>query len=172
MLQCSERMIDNNQYRLGIALDQDTVFASFNKQRSTTARNRVFGLLAAVWVSLALQPCAIAAVSDHECPHCPVEIEAAPAAIRDHCNPAATDKGDDGTSNHSAQSDCCDLDEGIVNVRVDTSGDDDDTTVLPTGVPASQFRLGSCEESGSATGPSDSTGGSVPLHVLKCVYLI
>lgn len=148
------------------------MFASFNQQQTKSRRTRAFGLLVAVWVSLALQPCAIAAVSDHECPHCPVEVEATPAAIEDHCNPAGKIKAEDGTSLPPAQSDCCDLDDGIVNVRLDTSDDDDGATFLPTSVPASQFRLGPCEESGSATGPPDPTGGSVPLYVLKCVYLI
>lgn len=148
------------------------MYARLNKQHSRTARARAFALLAAVWVSLALQPCAVAAVSDHECPHCPVEIVAESAPIRDHCNPAVTDTADNGAGSPSAQSDCCDLDDSIVNVRLDTSGDDDGSIVLPTCVPASQFRLGPCEESGSATGPPDPTGGSVPLYVLKCVYLI
>ncbi len=148
------------------------MFASFNPKHSELGRTRVFGLLVAVWVSLALQPCAVAAVSDHECPHCPIEVEAAPAADEDHCNPAGKNKADDGTSVPSGQSECCDLDDGIVNVRIDTTGDDDDLSILPTSVPASQFRLGPCEESGNATGPPDPTGGSVPLHVLNCVYLI
>lgn len=148
------------------------MFARFNQQHLRPGRTRVFGLLIAVWVSLVLQPCAIAAVSDRDCPHCPMEVEAALAAIEDHCNPAGKTKADDGTSLPSAQSDCCDLDDGIVNVRVDNTGDDDDLTIFPTCVPASQFRLGPCEESGNATGPPDPTGGSVSLYVLKCVYLI
>lgn len=148
------------------------MFASFNPTHSKPGRTRVFGLLVAVWVSLALQPCAVAAVSEHECPHCPTEVEAATAAIEDHCDPVRKNKADDGTSLPSAQSECCDVDDGIVNVRVDTTGDNDNLIILPTSVPASQFRLGPCEESGHATGPPDATGGSVPLHVLKCVYLI
>ena len=148
------------------------MFARFNQQHTRSGKTRVLGLMVAVWVSLALQPCAVAAVSDEKCPHCPMEVEAVPAAIEDHCNPAATTKEHDSKSYPSAHSECCDLDEGIVNVRVDTPGDDDDITALPTCVPASQFRLGPCEEPGNATGPPDPTGGSVPLHVLKCVYLI
>ncbi len=148
------------------------MFASFNPKHSKLGRTRVFGLLVAVWVSLALQPCAVAAVSEHECPHCPMEVEAAPAAIEDHCNPAGKTKADASKSYPSAQSECCDLDEGIANVRVDSTGGDDDSTILPTSVPASQCRLGPCEESGNATGPPDPTGGSVSLRALKCVYLI
>lgn len=148
------------------------MFASFNQQHTRRGRTRVFGLLVAVWVSVVLQPCAIAAVADRECPHCPMEVEAALAAIEDHCNPAGKNKAEDATSLPPAQAECCDLDDGIVNVRVDTTSDDDDITILPTSVPASQFRLGPCEESGNATGPPDPTGGSVPLHVLMCVYLI
>ena len=52
------------------------MFAHYTQPQSRRARTRVFGLFVAVWVSLALQPCAVAAVSESDCPHCPSEIEA------------------------------------------------------------------------------------------------
>ena len=148
------------------------MFTSSSKQRTKPDRSKFFGLLAAVWVSLALQPCAIAAVSDQECPHCPMEIETERAAYDDHCNPALVEVADERHYHPVVESDCCDVDEGIASVRVDTSGDKDDATVVPADVPASQFRVSPRQKSVSASGPPGPTGTSVPLHILKCVYLI
>jgi hypothetical protein len=158
-------------FQQGTEQDQDTVFAHHTQPQSRRARTRVFGLFVAVWVSLALQPCAVAAVSESDCPHCPPEIEAVDATMESHCNPAAKATHDDLPNCDSVQAACCDLDKGIVSVRVDTTGVDDDNPGLPTSVPASHPSLGPCEESGSAAGPPQAVGGSVPLHVLKCVYL-
>ena len=148
------------------------MFAHYTQPRSKHARTRLLGLFAAVWVSLVLQPCAVAAVSESDCPHCPPEVEAQAAAIESHCNPAAKATPDEMPNCDSVQAECCDLDEGIVNVRADTNHGDDDSTVLPTSVPASQPSLGPCGDSGNAAGPPEPSGGSVPLYVLKCVYLV
>ncbi|NIW09205.1 MAG: hypothetical protein GWN33_00815, partial [Gammaproteobacteria bacterium] len=118
-------------FQQGTEQDQDTVFAHHTQPRSRRARTRVFGLFVAVWVSLALQPCVVAAVSESDCPHCPPEIEAVVAAMESHCNPAAKVTPDELPNCDSVQATCCDLDKGIVNVRVDTTGVDDDTTGLP-----------------------------------------
>ena len=147
------------------------MFTHYTQPQSRRARTRVFGLFVAVWFSLALQPCAVASVSESDCPHCPPEIEAEVAAVGSHCNPAAKVTPDELPNCDSVQAQCCDLDQGIVNVRIDTNSVDDDTTGLPTSVPASHPSLGPCEDPGNAAGPPDPSGGSVPLYVLNCVYL-
>ncbi len=147
------------------------MFERYTQPHSKRARTRLLGLFAAIWAGLVLQPCAIAAVAESDCPHCPPENEAAVVAVESHCNPAAEAMPDELPNCDSVQAECCDLDEGIVNVRVDTTGVDDDTPGLPTSVPASQPRLGPCEDPGNAAGPPEPSGGSVPLHVLYCVYL-
>ena len=125
----------------------------------------------AVWVSLAVQPCAVAAVSAEECPHGPVPAETTPEPERNHCGSLATGS-EEVASCASAESECCDVEEGIVNVRVELSDFGDDITVLPTSIPVSHPCLGPREESGNAAGPPEPSSGSVPLHVLKCLYLI
>lgn len=125
----------------------------------------------AVWVSLAVQPCAVAAVSTEECPHCPVPAETMPEPERNHCGSIVT-RSEDIVSCASAQTECCDVEEGIVNLRVESPDLDEDNNVLPTSVPVPHPNHGPCEESGNASGPPEPSGGPVPLHVLKCLYLI
>lgn len=144
---------------------------STDTPRNVSGTRKALALMLAVWVSLAGQPCAVAAVSDHGCPHCPVPAETTPGPERNHCGSLVT-SSEEAVSCVSAQAECFDFEEGIVNVRVELPDFGDDITVLPTSVPASHPRLGPCEESGNAAGPPEPSGGSVPLHVLKCVYLI
>lgn len=49
-------------------------FVRIRQQQQTWSR-RALGLFAAVWLNLALQPCAMAfeVVEDHDCQHCPPE---------------------------------------------------------------------------------------------------
>jgi len=147
------------------------VFAHHTQPQSRHVRTRVFGLFVAVWVSLALQPCAVAQVSESDCPHCPPEIEAVAATMESHCNPAGNVTPDELPNCDSAQAACCEFAKGIVNVRVATDDLDDLTPGLPTSVPAPHPSLGPCEDPGNTAGPPEPSGGSVPLHVLKCVYL-
>jgi len=142
-----------------------------DKHRNGSRTRKALGLMLAVWVSLAVQPCAVAAVSAEECPHGPVPAETTPEPERNHCGSLVTGS-EEVASCASAESECCDLEEGIVNVRVELPDFGDDITVLPASVPASHPCLGPCEESGNAAGPPEPSGGSVPLHVLKCLYLI
>ena len=144
---------------------------STDKNRKISRTRKALGLVLAVWVSLAVQPCAVAAVSTEECPHCPVTAESTSEPERSHRGSIVTTV-EETVSCVSAQAECCDVEEGIVNFRIESSDLDEGNNVLPTSAPASHPRLGPCEESGNAAGPPEPSGGSVPLHVLKCVYLI
>lgn len=44
--------------------------AEFRRHRTTWGR-RVLGTFVAAWLAMVLQPCAVAAGVDHDCPHCP-----------------------------------------------------------------------------------------------------
>ena len=72
----------------------------------------------------------------------------------------------------SAQSDCGDIDAGIVNVRTDSEDLDEDIPALPTCMPSLRLSTRLRESIGSTVGPPDLSGESVPLFVLNCVYLI
>ena len=144
---------------------------STDKNRKVSRTRKALGLMLAVWVSLAVQPCAMAAASTEECPHCPVLVETTPEPERNHCGSIVT-SSEETVSCASAQAECCDVEEGIVSLRIESSDLDEGNNVLPTSVPVPHLYHGPCEESGNATGPPEASGGSVPLHVLKCVYLI
>ena len=144
---------------------------STDKNRNVSRTRKALGLMLAVWVSLAVQPCAVAAVSTEQCPHCPVPVETTPEPERNHCGSTVT-TNEETVSCASAQAECCDVEEGIVNLRIAASDLDEGDNVLTTSVPVPHLYHGPCEESGNATGPPEASGGSVPLHVLKCVYLI
>ncbi len=130
---------------------------------------RVFGLLLALWVSLALQPCAMAA-SEHDCPHCPTETAVAPATHHDHGGSGSHHAAGATHDCASMQSDCCDLGESIANVRVDLPDLDDVTAIITSAAPPqladAPRRQAECPDS-----PPEPPDGSVPIHLLKCVFL-
>ena len=142
--------------------------ARADRQRTTTATRKVLGLFVAAWVSLALQPCALATEAEHSCPHCPTESEAAPESAhhRHHSGEAA--KAADCSS---MQADCCEFDEGIVSVRLDPPNPDEQVLALPPTIPGAGVWPTLVQDFGNATGPPRPPAGRVPLHVLNCVYL-
>lgn len=148
------------------------MFVRTHKLHSVSAAPRVLGLLAAVWVGLAFQPCAIAAPAEQNCPHCPTEVAVDLAPADDHCGTKAKDTQTVSASCASAQSDCGDFDDGIVTTRVESDDLDQDITVLPTCVPAPRLSPRLRGSVGDTTDTSDKSGVSVPLFVLNCVYLM
>jgi len=147
------------------------------QQRQFMPANRLAALLLAVWVSLAVQPCAMAEVSDQDCPHCPTEVEltAVHGAHDAHGSHdcGSMDLGGAGLSEMcaSAQSDCCDFDESVVNARPGSPDLDDNPIALPTRGPARADHPDPRREPANATGPPVWPGGLVSLQDLYCVYL-
>lgn len=137
---------------------------------SRCARTRLFGLFAAVWVGLALQPCAVAEVSESDCPHCPTEIEHV-ATLDAHCDPIVKVTPEELPNCDSVQAECCDLDRGVVNARADATDADDEPIGLVTSFPSSLHNSAPCEDPGGNIAPPEPSGASVPLHILKCAYL-
>lgn len=147
-----------------------------HKSKKTPA-NRFAALLFAVWVSLAVQPCAIAAVSDHDCPHCPTEVESG-AVHGAHGSQKSHDHGSMGSSEAavsemcaSMQSDCCDNDESAVSARAVSPDLDANPVALPTCGPTWVDRPDPRQEPAKATGPPVLPGGLISLQDLYCVYL-
>ena len=147
------------------------MFARIRQLRTKPLRTRVFGLFAIMWVGLVLQPCALATVQESDCPHCPPEIEAAPVAAKSHCDPEIKSVSEHPASVESVHTECCDLDESIVNVRADTTKVDDDTLAPPSGPPELRASFRPQQDPRLTAGPPEPSGGTVPLHVLNCVYL-
>jgi hypothetical protein len=137
------------------------------RHNESMANRRVLGAFVAFWLSLALQPCAAAAIGDADCPHRPSEIEQPMEAVSDHCNPNSE------APTASVQSDCCEADEATVDGRLgqpDFKGDGK----VPVAIPASDpiFAIQFDPTVGTANDPPDQTRLSIPLQILYCVYLI
>jgi hypothetical protein len=140
------------------------------KQAPTKGTRNVFGLLFALWVSLAIQPCAVAEVSEHSCPHCPTEVAAASDSSHHHGGPAHHAATQVSPSCESMQADCCDLDEGIANVRVELPDLDDATAVLTAAAPPQIVDVPR-REANRLADPPDPPDDLVPVHLKKCVFL-
>ena len=141
-------------------------FAYIRQQQSWG--RRALGLFVAVWLNLAMQPCAMAyeAQDDHGCPHCP------PAETHEHgemhggmdetmpCADGAADCALDEGWSHDGRSGTVKLKDAPVDALI---------AIVPQ-EPALQFL-----QTGRTTlipyrTPAHA-GASPPLHVLYCVYL-
>ena len=114
---------------------------------------RIFGVLVAVWLNLALQSCAMAAMPADDCPHCPPGMhDSEMPMIATDC--ALIDLIDDpdivGPQNKS--------DTSIEAVPLAVL-----TELLPIDLRTSDARMQRCKTARSVHGP--------PLNELFCVYL-
>ena len=141
--------------------------ASISSERRTRGR-RALGLFAAVWLNLALAPCAMAYESqdDHDCPHCP------PAEEHGHHDMHAGMQAEmpcaDGMSDCSLDGDFShDVRNGKAKLK-DTQHE------LPAFVAADEPPPQPVVRHHQRAPPWFATahaGASPPLHVLYCVYL-
>ncbi len=149
--------------------------ASFPKMRILTdkrhtvgtAKRRVLSVMVALWVSLGLQPCAMAAVGDVDCPQCPPEQEQPMAAVGEHCDPQGH------PSFSSAPSDCYTLEESAIDGRlgkIDFKDDGKFSAAIPISEPFVAIRFDA--SSRNAVGPPGQAvrARPIPLHILYCVY--
>ena len=86
----------------------------FDKRNRGSKRRSLFTGLVALWVCLGIQPCAVAAVSDADCPHYPPELPAPEPEQASHCGGSA--KAADVP--HAVVADeCCEADDGAIDGR-------------------------------------------------------
>ncbi len=138
------------------------------RQRQQTWARRALGLFVAVWLNLALQPCAMAleAMQDNDCPHCPA------AQTHEHggthagmghdmpCASAAADCSFSEDLNHDGRSGQLKLKDAQFDSPIAISSG---ALALPYGNPV-DFRPRPRYASVHAGAPP-------PLNVLHCVYL-
>lgn len=147
------------------------MIAKNHNLRNVPGARKVFGLLLALWVSLAIQPCAVAAVSEHDCPHCPTEIEAAPESQHHHGHAASANETGQAADCGATQADCCELVEGIASVRVDSPEPDDEIPAITSAPPPGVLDAPRARPALAVPLPQ-LVAARVPLHIIKCVYLI
>ena len=137
------------------------------KRIRSAGRRRTLSALLLIWVGLGVQPCAMAAVSESDCPHCPPAIELQQMDMHDHCGTDAKLLADASNTN----GDCCEADEGAIEARTSFGkyGDVSDVSSAPPPAPIPSSR----EISGTLSdfaNPPDRQRSSVPLRILYCVY--
>ena len=142
------------------------------RQRQQTWARRALGLFVAVWLNLALQPCAMAleSIQDNDCPHCPPAQTHAHDGMHDGmsesmghempCASAAADCSFSEDLNHDARGDQLKLKDAHVDSPIAIASRE---FALPYGNPVDFLprpRYASVH-----------TGAPPPLNVLHCVYL-
>ncbi len=137
------------------------------KRIRTAGRRRTLSGLLLIWVGLGVQPCAMAAVSESDCPHCPPATESQPMNMHDH-------DGTDGKLHADASSthdDCCDTDEDAIDARTNLGKYSDlsdfSSALPPAHIPSSRVISSALSDFDD---PPDRQRSSVPLRILYCVY--
>ena len=141
--------------------------ASISSKRRTQGRGAL-GLFVAVWLNLALAPCAMAnaAEDDHDCPHCPTaEMQAhhdmhAGMDAQMPCADGLSDCSLDGDFSHDARGGQSKFKAGESHTPVAIVATEIAALVRPPARERSPPRITTAH-----------LGASTPLHVLYCVYL-
>lgn len=138
------------------------------RQKQHSRGLRALGLFVAVWLSLALQPCAMAseADDDHDCPHCP------PAQTQEH-------GGMYGNMDHEMPcadgvADCAIVDDLNHDSRSGKIKLNDAPTDLVIAIAPNDFTGPYCHPADVTLRPGYAlalASTTPPLHVLNCVYL-
>jgi len=141
--------------------------ASIRQQQQTWGR-RALGLFVAVWLNLALQPCAMAfeSTDDPDCAHCP------PAQMHEHGDMHGN--MDDKMPCADGMADCMVVDDLTVDARGDQLKLKDAPADTPLAIALHELTLPFQRPFDATIHPRYATvhaGAPPPLHVLHCVYL-
>jgi hypothetical protein len=126
----------------------------------------VLAVVVALWLNLAVQPCAMAFSDDHDCPHCPPEQDMQMAGHHGH----QVDKAE--TDCDSSQPDCGDIDDFSLDGR-NTLGKLK-AKPLPVAIVAPVSPTAALSPIGfstTAADPPDPVASTTPLHLIYCVFL-
>ena len=132
--------------------------------RNTLARSRWLGIAVAVWLNLAVQPCAMALGLDSDCPHCPPSDDEQMSAHHGH-------HSNDVEAGCDPSSGCGDADEFSIDGRSSFSKakdkfDDDPTVVTPLVAEL----ISPVGYSTTAADPPRTPANSQPLYLINCVF--
>ena len=148
------------------------------KSRALITAHRRTAWLVGLWFAVGLQPCAVAALSALECPHCPSDAHGSSDAHAHH---------GDGQAHHghgAAQQDepdcqfevseCCELDEAAFDGRNPGSPvkDSSDAGEVFAGTPTPHLTYVPADEARpDPPDPQSRPRCGRRLHVINCVYL-
>jgi len=134
--------------------------------KPTDLRQYVLGLLAIVWLNMAVLPCAMAFQGDEDCPHCPQAEDHAMASHHEHGVDSAK------PSCATTQAECCDALAASVDVRASKLEFKPASDVVYIAAPApTRVTTTAMRHRHGALDPPGIIGSSPPLRVLFCVYL-
>lgn len=137
------------------------------RQTNTRLTSRVLAVVVALWLNLAVGPCAMAFSADTDCPHCPPPQEDSMAAHHG----GHGDEAEPGCD--SLPTDCGDIDDFSLDGR-SSLGKLKDTTDSVAIVPATlpEVTFDPVAYFATAADPPGPTAALRPLHLLNCVFLI
>jgi hypothetical protein len=136
------------------------------KSTRTLTQSRWLGVLVAVWLNLAVQPCAMALGLDDGCPHCPpMDHEAMDAHHGHHAEEA--DAGCDSPLSDCGESDDFSIDGRFFFSKSKDTVDDSEAIVV---APAAA-QPGTVGFTTTAADPPRPVGAPPPLYLLNCVFL-
>lgn len=149
-----------------IDLIDDMRLLTNKRDQNHTASRRASAMLVVFLVSLGIQPCAVAAVDNGGCPHCPPEQELPMATHGNH-----GDGISESSSCVSTQSMGCEADEAAIDSRVGKV-EVNDAGIFLAAVPTTEpiFPVASDTFIGMALDDPARHRSAVPLHILYCVY--
>jgi len=134
--------------------------------RPATRRRNVLGLVAVLWLNMAVLPCAMAFQTADMCPHCPPDDEHEMAAHHGHGEDPAE------PARPAMQGECCDVEEVNIDARVGKHDAKPASVLVFVMAPAiAELPTLTAARLRSATDPPCHSGSSPPLNVLYCVYL-
>jgi hypothetical protein len=120
----------------------------------------------ALWINLAVQPCAMAMGTDGDCPHCP------PAAEHDMAMAHGHHDIDVEADCATFGSDCGEIDDFGIDSRSAPSKLKDKTEVLAVPVALPQHPIpGPAGFSYTAADPPEPAAAPPPTYLLNCVFL-
>lgn len=135
------------------------------RSRATPAGN-VLTIVLALWINLAVQPCAMAMGTGSDCPHCPPAVEDTLAMAHGHHGQ------EDDSDCASLGTDCGDIDDFGVDSRGAQSKVKDKAQIaVPAPLPSGELPIVPVAIPIPATGLPDPAVAPPPLHLLNCVFL-
>lgn len=143
-----------------------TVIPSANTASRKPAMSRWLGVVVAVWLNLAVQPCAMALGADEGCPHCPPSHGDEMAAHHGHHETDIREGCD------SPLSDCADSEEFSLDARHSQAKQKDNSGAVIIVAPTVSDAIPHPDlYATTAADPPLLVATSPPLHLLNCVFL-
>ena len=136
------------------------------RQATTTVTSRVLAVVVALWLNLAVQPCAMAFEDDGDCPHCPPAQDMQMAGHHGHQDDSAN------PGCETAQSDCGEIEDFSLDGRNHLSKLKDKAELVA--IVASPVPIAALDPIGFSTTAADPPGllaSPTRLHLLNCVFL-